>query len=121
MSVTCSPSSRLASKKLTTDCGMCTSDRSGSAAFMRRLAGSWISSDDRCAASATITKEGTTKKCYPSPEYNMLPITWTVQPISVAQILPGLDAWVPRHRFFRKELGSDGRMDRRSELTYLTA
>src|SRR5712664_1733188 len=46
---------------------------------MRRLAGSWISSDDRCAASATTTKEGTTGKCYPSPEYNLLPITWTVQ------------------------------------------
>src|SRR6266498_4076957 len=80
MSVTCSPNSRLALKKLTTGCGMCTSDRCGSAAFMRRLAGSWISSDDQCAASATTTKEGTTGKCYPSPEYNLLPITWTVQP-----------------------------------------
>src|SRR6266498_2619341 len=79
MSVTCSPNSRLALKKLTTGCGMCTSDRCGSAAFMRRLAGSWISSDDQCAASATTTKEGTTGKCYPSPEYNLLPITWTVQ------------------------------------------
>src|SRR6266498_2178596 len=78
MSVTCSPNSRLALKKLTTGCGMCTSDRCGSAAFMRRLAGSWISSDDQCAASATTTKEGTTGKCYPSPEYNLLPITWTV-------------------------------------------
>src|SRR5206468_13081882 len=58
---------------------MCTSDRCGSAACMRRLAGSWINSDDRCAASATTTKEGTTGKCYPSPEYNLLPITWTVQ------------------------------------------
>src|SRR6266498_1090086 len=46
---------------------------------MRRLAGSWISSGDRCAAPVTIIKEGTTKKCYLSPEYNMLPITWTVQ------------------------------------------
>src|SRR5206468_11203506 len=58
---------------------MCTSDRCGSAACMRRLAGSWINSDDQCAASATTTKEGTTGKCYPSPEYNLLPITWTVQ------------------------------------------
>ena len=38
-------------------------------------------------------------------------------PISVAQILPCPDAWVPRHRFHRTDLGSDGRMDRRSELT----
>src|SRR5438477_12262983 len=47
---------------------------------MRRLAASSISSGDRCAAPVTIIKEGTTKKCYLSPEYNLLPITWTVQP-----------------------------------------
>src|SRR5712691_3837342 len=46
---------------------------------MRRLAASSISSADRCAAPVTIIKEGTTEKCYPSPEYNLLPITWTVQ------------------------------------------
>src|SRR6266581_8698087 len=46
---------------------------------MRRSAASSISSADRCAASATTTKEGTTGKCYPSPEYKLLPITWTVQ------------------------------------------
>src|SRR5881396_1747854 len=55
---------------------------------MRRLAGSWISSGDQCAASATTTKEGTTGKCYPSPEYNLLPITWTVQPMKVARVPP---------------------------------
>ncbi len=42
-------------------------------------------------------------------------------PISVAQILPWSDAWVPRHHFLKKELGSDGRMDRRSVLTRFTA
>src|SRR2546422_2213014 len=45
---------------------------------MRRLAASSISSADRCAAPVTTIKEGTTGKCYPSPEYNLLPITWTV-------------------------------------------
>src|SRR2546425_9418735 len=47
---------------------------------MRRWAASSISSADRCAALVTTIKEGTTGKCYPSPEYNLLPITWTVQP-----------------------------------------
>ena len=39
----------------------------------------------------------------------------------VARILPCSDSWAPRHRFFSKELGPDGRMDRRSELTRFTA
>src|SRR5258708_7060242 len=56
---------------------------------MRRVAASSITSGDRCAAPVTIIKEGTTKKCYLSPEYNLLPITWTVQltdaqPVSLA-------------------------------------
>src|SRR5436309_1263813 len=46
---------------------------------MRRWAASSISSADRCAAPVTTTREGTTRKCYLSPEYNVLPITWTVQ------------------------------------------
>src|SRR6266566_3185674 len=46
---------------------------------MRRSVASSISSADRCAAPVTTIKEGTTGKCYPSPEYNLLPITWTVQ------------------------------------------
>jgi hypothetical protein len=45
---------------------------------MRRWAGSWISSADRCAAPVTTIKEGTTRKCYLSLEYKLLPITWTV-------------------------------------------
>src|SRR5439155_15150579 len=51
-----------------------------SAAFTRRWVASSISWGGRCAAPATITKEGTTTKCYPSPEYKVSPIIWTVHP-----------------------------------------
>jgi hypothetical protein len=35
----------------------------------------------------------------------------------VARILPCPDACAPRHRFLNSHLSSDGRMERRSELT----
>src|SRR5438093_11415295 len=78
MRATCSPSWRSASKQSTMVSGTCTSARCGSAAFTRRWVALSISWGGRCAAQATITKEGTTTKCYPSPEYKVLPITWTV-------------------------------------------
>src|SRR6266853_1161007 len=59
--------------------GTCTSARCGWVAFMRRWDGSSISWGGRFAAEVTTTKEGMTPKCYPSPEYKVSPITWTVQ------------------------------------------
>ena len=55
------------------------SDRCGSVGFMRPSVASSISSDDPYVAPATTTREGTTEKCYPSPEHNVLPVTWTIR------------------------------------------
>jgi Transposase len=63
-----SPGSSLASKKLTTDSGTSTSGQYGSGASMKLSAASSISWDGRFAAKATTTKEGPTRRCYPSAE-----------------------------------------------------
>src|SRR6266536_3203614 len=64
---------------------------------MRRSAASSISLADRRAAPVTTTKEGTTRKCYLSPEYNVLPITWTVQVRNLA-ITPTVPAPASKRR-----------------------